>query len=76
MPKRMTVAAMRAEGVRGAWVHCQNGRCRNYAYLTWEAMKLTPADTVEDLGWRRRIRCSVCGGGEVYIRPCWTQPFP
>lgn len=76
MPKKMSVAGMRAEGVRGAWVHCRNSRCRNFAFLTWEAMKLTPADRVDDLGWRQRIRCSVCGCREIFVRPCWIEPFP
>ena len=76
MPRKVTVAGAKAEGVRGAWVRCRAQGCRNFAYLTWEAMRLTPADRIDDVQWQHRIRCSVCGGREVSFRPCWIEPFP
>jgi hypothetical protein len=74
MPPRLTVSLLVSEGVQGAWVHCLNARCRNYAYLTWRAMRAGLSEQVEDLPYRRRLRCSLCGGREVAIRPYWTKP--
>ncbi len=51
-----------------------NMRCRNYAYITWERMRVRGTEEVRDLEIRGRLRCSVCGSREVRIRPCWTQP--
>lgn len=74
MPPRLTVSLLMSEGVQGAWVHCLDGRCRNYAYLTWRRMRVGPGDQMEDLIYRHKLRCSVCGGREVAIRPYWTRP--
>ncbi len=74
MPPKLTISLLRSEGVRGAWVYCMNMRCRNYAYITWERMRVRGTEEVRDLEIRGRLRCSVCGSREVRIRPYWTQP--
>ena len=51
-----------------------NMACRNYAYITWERMRVRGTEEVRDLEIRGRLKCSVCGSREVRIRPYWTQP--
>lgn len=47
--------------------------CRRDREAVSEA--ITEAD-IDDLQWRHRLRCSVCCGREIHVRPCWTEPFP